>query len=35
MVGGKREKDEFVVFKEQGRSIEGRPGVVKDKSLDI
>jgi hypothetical protein len=35
MVGGKREKDEFTLFKEDSRSIKGRPVAVKDKSLNI
>jgi hypothetical protein len=35
MVGGKREKDEFTLFKEQARSIKGRHEAVKDKGLNI
>jgi len=35
LVGGQREKDEFTLFKDQARSIKGRPEAVKDKSLDI
>jgi len=35
MVGGKREKDEFTLFKEQARSIKGRSPFVKEKPLNI